>query len=101
MKIYYLFLISLCLLLTSCTLPPEYIGDKFSRTNSIAVFYSANEVNKPYKVIGHFVIHKYRKTDVEKGLVYGAKKIGADGVIILGAEAGQPNRIGADAIKYN
>lgn len=101
MKIYQLAFLSVFLLLASCTLPPQYTGQKLASTSIVDIYYSANEVKRPYKVIGHFAMHKYIKSAVEKGMVYGGKKIGADAVIILGADSINKNLIDADALKYD
>jgi len=56
MKTYHLFLISLCLVLSSCGVlePASYFGDTLATpTTSVDIYYSAHDVKKDYRVIGH------------------------------------------------
>lgn len=90
-------LLALCLLLSACSLPPTYMGDRLSPTNRVDVYYSASEVKRDYKVIGHLQSHKYIKSAIERNMASFAKKVGGDAVIILPAEG---NRINAEVLKY-
>jgi hypothetical protein len=82
MKNYHLILISLCLLLSSCMLPLKYVGEKSTPTTSLTVVSSADEIKKPYKVVGHLTIHKYSPSIMRKYLEKEAKAVGADAIII-------------------
>lgn len=101
---HYLIAITLLFFLSSCAMPIVYSGYTLPQTNSVEVFYSAGEVHKDYKVMGRMVSHDYGKEIVKKEFEKYAKKIGADAVIIIGVDKsinGKPNRIVADAVKYN
>jgi hypothetical protein len=95
------YLFTLILLLSSCTLPPEYIGDKYPRTHHIDIYYSASDIKRSYKVIGHLKGHKYFKEAEEKSLSQFAKVKGADAIIILPDDGSKPERVHAEVLKYN
>ncbi|MDB5136158.1 MAG: hypothetical protein JWP37_2761 [Mucilaginibacter sp.] len=103
MKNYRLVFISLCLLLYSCAQPIIYTGQKLPPTKSVDVFYTGETITRHYKVIGHMISHHYADDIVKKELMRYAKSIGADAVIIIGVDTsvtGKPNRVAADALKY-
>ena len=87
----------LCTLLSACSLPPTYLGDKLPPTYKVDIYYSAGEVKRDYRVMGHLTSHKYIKSAIERNMVDFAKKEGGDGVIIMPAAN---NRIEAEVIKY-
>ena len=89
------------LLLSSCSLPPEYIGDKLPKTKHVDIYYSVNDIKRPYKVMGHLIGHKYFKEAEEKNLSQMAKSKGADAIIILPGDGSKPERVYAEALKYN
>ena len=91
-----LFLI-LVLFVSSCSLPPTYTGDKFAPTHNVDVYYSAGDIKRDYKIIGHLQSHKYIKTAIEHNLSSFAKKVGGDAVIIHPAEG---KWIDADVLRY-
>jgi hypothetical protein len=104
MKNYHIILFGLCLLFSSCLAPITYFGDKFPPTTSIDVYYSAHDVKKDYKVIGHMTYPNAGQEYVTKELTSYAKKIGADAIIITGTENTKDNQaavVNADALKYN
>jgi len=97
MKKHYFIILLLCALLSACSLPPTYMGDKLPSTYKVDVYYSANEVKRDYKVIGHLLSHVYIKSAIEHNMVLFAKKEGGDAVIIM-PEAN--NHIEAEVLKY-
>ena len=97
MKKHYYIILALCTFLSACSLPPTYMGDKLPPTNKIDIYYSANEVKRDYKVMGHLLSHVYIKSAIEHNMVLFAKKEGGDAVIIM-PEAN--NRIEAEVLKY-
>ena len=107
MKNYHIIIIGLCLLLSSCAPAINYFGDKLPPTTSVDVFYSAHDVTKPYKVIGHLSYLYVDSQDVIKAqLTAYAQKIGADALIITGSTINNGSKSGsdvvnADAVKYN
>jgi len=90
-------ILALCILLSACSLPPTYMGDKLPPTHKVDIYYSANEVKRDYKIIGHLSSHVYIKSAIEHNMVLFAKKEGGDGVIIMPAAN---NRIEAEVLKY-
>ncbi|MBS1526312.1 MAG: hypothetical protein JST19_11725 [Bacteroidetes bacterium] len=98
----YLIAIGISLLLSSCMV--TYIGDKLSPTTSVDVFYSAHDVTKPYKVIGHMTYPNSGKEGVKDKFVKYGKSIGADAIVITGTESTSDTQsayVNADALKYN
>lgn len=97
MKKHFYIALLLCTLLTACSLPPTYMGETLPPTHKVDIYYSAGEVKRDYKVMGHLTSHKYIKSAIERNMVNYAKKEGGDGVIIMPAAN---NRIEAEVIKY-
>jgi len=97
-------ILSLSLLLSSCTVMVDYIGDKYPPSNSVEVFYSAHDVTKQYKVIGHMNIPNVGQEQAKASFIKYGKSIGADAIVITGANStkdAQTAVITADALKYN
>lgn len=86
------------MLLSACSQPVVYNGDRLPKTKMTEVYYSASEVKRPYKVIGHIKAHKYADNIVKRDLIYFGKSVGADAVIVTG---GDNKYVNADAIKFN
>lgn len=105
MKNYHFIILGLCLSLSSCVLQATYFGDTLASTNSINVYYSAHDVKKEYKVIGHLTCPNIGSQDeVKATLIARAKKAGADAIVIVGTDATKDNPaavVNADALKYN
>jgi len=96
----------LCLLLSSCA-TVTYFGDTVTpATTNVDVFYSAHDVTKQYKVIGHLNYPYSGSQDVVKAkFVAYAQKIGADAIVITGSTVNTNGTTGsdvvnADALKY-
>lgn len=99
-----IFICGLGLLLSSCAMV-SYVGDKYTPSTSVDVFYSAHDVTKPYKVIGHMTYPAGYGTEAIKAKFaqYG-KSIGADAVVITGNQGLKDSEYAyatADALKYN
>jgi len=94
---YYSIILILCAFLSACSLPPTYMGSKFTPTTRVDIYYSPNEVKRDYKIIGNLLSHKYVKTTIEHNMVAFAKKAGGDAVIIMPAAN---NHIEAEVLKY-
>ena len=105
MKSYHFIIAGLCLLLSSCALQATYFGDTLAPTNSIDIYYSAHDVKKEYKVIGHLTCPNVGSQDeVKATLSERAKKAGADAIVIVGTDATKADPaavVNADALKYN
>jgi hypothetical protein len=104
MKNYHLMLLGFCLLLSSCAVPINYIGDRLTPTSSVEIFYSTHDVKKEYKVIGHFTcVNNLDQEDVKAQLINYARTVGADAIVITGTDATKDNQaayVNADALKY-
>jgi hypothetical protein len=105
MKAYHIVIISFCLLLSACT-PVAYLGDQLPPTTSVDIYYSAHDVTKQYKVIGHLTCQNGGVDFVKAHLSDYAKKIGADAVVITGSTIAGSGKNGtdivnADALKYD
>ena len=104
MRKYFFIAVCFWMLLISCSQPSIYTGIKYPKTKSVDIFYSASEVKRPYKVMGRIIAHKYSREILRQNLAHDARRAGADAVIIIGDDSsvtGKPNRITADAIKYD
>jgi 5,10-methylenetetrahydrofolate reductase len=102
MKNYHILIISLCFLFSSCV-TVTYFGDKLTPTTTVDIYYSAHDVTKQYKVIGHLTCNNLSQNAVKEKLTARAKSIGADAIIISGTEATKENQdaiVNADALKY-
>ena len=70
------------LLLLSCSPVIYYLGDSYSSTSSVQVYYDAKEVKKQYKVMGRMTKEVTLNTERDKKyMIEEAKKRGADGII--------------------
>lgn len=67
----------------------KYIGDSYPPTISVDVYFSENDVERDYKVMGHLNASAAEFVSVDKMVEDIKKKAmekGADGIIILGLE---------------
>jgi hypothetical protein len=93
-----------CVLLSSCGWIITYIGDKYPPTSEVEVYYSAHDVTKPYRVIGHMSCPNSSTNRVKSAFASYGKKIGADAIVITGTENSKDNQsavVNADALKYD
>jgi hypothetical protein len=68
--------------IVSCSPLIYYVGDNYSQTSDVQVFYSAKEIKREYKVIGHMTKEiSYKSESDKKAMIKEAKKHGADGII--------------------
>ena len=103
MKNYHLAFISICLLLLSaCVQPLKYVGEKSTPTTSVAVVTSTSDIKKPYRVVGHLTIDKYSPDIMKKYLAKGAKKYGADAIVVPSDSAmkAMHGKLTVDVLKY-
>ena len=99
----YVIIAAFCLLLTSCA-RVTYFGDRLTPTTTVDVYYSAHDIKKDYRVIGHMSIANVSQEKVKAKLVEYAKSIGADAIAINGTESTRDTQsayVNADALKYN
>ncbi len=81
-------LVALLLLIAGCT-KIDYVGQEYSPTTQVDMYFSEGDVGRDYKVMGHLVAtagdivsaEKMQKKIMEK-----ARQKGADAVIILGLD---------------
>ncbi len=95
--------LGLCLLVSSCV-TVSYLGDTLPPTTSVDIYYSAHDVTKNYKVIGHLSCPNGGTDFAKKELSAYAQKIGADAIVITGTDATKNDQaavVNADALKYN
>jgi hypothetical protein len=100
----FIFICGLSLLLSSCTVMVDYIGDKYPPSSSVDVYYSTHDVTRAYKVIGHMNIPNVGKEQAKTSFIKYAKSIGADAIVITGTESTKDTQsayVDADALKYN
>ena len=65
----------------------DYVGESYSPTAHVDVYFSENDVEKDYKVMGHAVAHAGEFVSIGKlqeALIKEARKRGADGIIMYG-----------------
>jgi hypothetical protein len=102
-----LLIISIMLFVACGVLQPAYFGDRLPATTSVDLFYSAHDVKRPYKVIGHLTIPNILKQDAIKSkLIEYGKTIGADAIVITGNTVNDGTKsssdvVNADALKYD
>jgi len=106
MKNYHIMLACICLFLSSCAIQVNYFGDKLAPTSNVDIYYSAHDVKKEYKVIGHMNLGNIGQELVKQKFVGYAKSIGADAIIITGNTVDNGGKTGsdvvnADALKYS
>ncbi|HEY4325428.1 MAG TPA: hypothetical protein VGN20_15640 [Mucilaginibacter sp.] len=103
MKNFKYLVIALGLLVSSCAAPISYLGEKYPATTAVDVFYSAHDVKREYKVIGHLSFEDTGKNDLTARFTGYAKAVGADAIVISSISAAKDNNatvINIDALKY-
>ncbi len=95
-------IIAAFMLFTSCY-TVGYFGDKLPPTEHTDIYYSAKDVKRAHKVLGHMTYPSVGQKTVTAKLSNYARSIGADAIIIFGTEnssAHDNDVVKADAIKY-
>jgi len=85
---YALAVLLLLALAVGCT-KIDYIGEEYPPTSSVEMFFSADDVERDYKVMGHLVATAddfVSAGKMQKKIMETAREKGADGVIILGLD---------------
>ena len=70
-----------------CTADVNYVGKEFEPTTSVDVYFSADEIEKEYTIIGHAVGSGgdlISNEDIQNKLIEVAKSKGADAILITG-----------------
>jgi hypothetical protein len=74
-------------MLISCALTKpdiHYLGDTFSPTDTILVYYNEKDVKQPYRVMGKMtndMLINYKVEKVKSAMIEKAKQVGADGIL--------------------
>ena len=83
------------LFLSSCHANIHYLGDTQQATDKVDVFYSKEDIEKPFKIIGQLKgmpESSWTKMEtVKTSMIKKAKEKGANGIVFLLAEPGNPN----------
>ena len=86
LKLFYLF--GIAILVSACSMffyGPDYFGTEYPPTDTVQIFYSAKDINEPFKVIGHMNAttgsSRASKDRTQELVIERAKKAGADAVI--------------------
>ena len=102
-----LLIISIMLFVACGVLQPSYFGDRLPPTTSVDLYYSAHDVKRPYKVMGHLTIPNiYKQDTIKSKLIAYGKTIGADAIVITGNTVNDGSKsssdiVNADALKYD
>ena len=105
----YLSLVLLVGLLTVGCAEVDYVGESFKPTTNIDLYFSKEDIEKEYTVMGHAVGDGTSDSnEIQKALIEEAKEKGADAVLITGidnqllsTEDGDPeSKVKASFLKY-
>jgi hypothetical protein len=72
-----------------CTANVNYVGKELEPTTSVDVYFSEDEIEKEYTIIGHAVGsggNFISNDDIQNKLIEKAKSKGADAILITGVE---------------
>jgi len=96
--------------LSSCSPTIHYLGDSFTETTQIDVYYDEKDVGRAYRTIGkmtHENMFSYEADTIKEKMIQSAKEKGGDGIIFLEASMsrevdfdGDRLMITANVIKY-
>lgn len=78
----------LILVIAGCT-KIDYVGEEYPPTTHVDLFFSMDDVEQDYKIMGHVVATAddiVSAEKMQKKILEEARKKGADGVVILGME---------------
>ena len=80
-------ILSMIVFLTSCggdDVDIDYLGDSYTPTSHVDVYFSEDDVNEGYLVIGHATADGGTTEALQEELVEKARESGADGIIFEG-----------------
>ena len=82
----------------------DYVGESFKPTTNIDLYFSKEDIEKEYTVMGHAIGSGiYDSNAIQKALIEEAKEKGADAVLITGIDnqdSGPENEVTASFLKY-
>ena len=103
----YLSIILLVTLFYSCSPQLHFLGDSYPPTTEVDTYYSIDDVNDRYRVIGQLTGNNgstagFNSLDeIKNAMIEEAKKRGAHGIIFLFADSqGDYHNVKADLIRY-
>ncbi|MDE0426195.1 MAG: hypothetical protein OXN25_15155 [Candidatus Poribacteria bacterium] len=79
-KIIVLILLTI-LFLTACGSDVDYLGDSYSPTAHVDVYFSEDDIIKDYLVMGHATIEGGEAEALQEKLMEKARESGADGIV--------------------
>ena len=83
-KIIVLLMVVLNLFLTACGDGIDYIGDTYSPTSHVDVYFSEDDVTEDYQKMGHATAERGTAEELQERLIEKARENGADGIIFQG-----------------
>jgi hypothetical protein len=82
------FTLFLVILLSNCAARVNYVGKRYSPSQEVDVYYSKEDINKEYEVMGHAIGSgdslPSTNERIQRKLIEEAKSKGADGILITG-----------------
>ena len=103
MKKYVSLVVLVGLLAIGCT-EVDYVGESFKPTTNIDLYFSKEDIEKEYTVMGHAIGSGiYDSNAIQKALIEEAKEKGADAVLITGIDDqdnGHESEVTAPFLKY-
>ena len=81
-------LVAVALFLTACT-KIDYVGQEYPPTTHVDLYFSLDDIEKEYEVMGHLVATADEMVSAEKmqeDMLKKAREKGADAIVILGLE---------------
>ena len=103
MKKYVSLILLVGLLAVGCA-EVDYVGESFKPTTNIDLYFSKEDIEKEYTVMGHAIgSGTYDSSSIQKALIEEAKEKGADAVLITGIDDqdnGYESEVTASFLKY-
>ena len=99
-------LVLLVVIINSCSPTINYLGDVYAPSDSIDTYYSPNDIDVEFKVMGQIQNElDYGSTSlrrVQDKMIEEAMKVGADGILFLNFETvGVTHFVAADLLRYD
>lgn len=75
------FILSMMLFITACGGDVDYLGDSYTPTSHVDVYFSEGDVIEDYLVMGHATIEGDEAEELQEKLIEKARESGADGIV--------------------
>ena len=85
-KIIVLLMVVSNLFFTACGDDIDYLGDTYSPTTHVDVYFSEDDVTEAYQKMGHATAEKGDAEELQERLIEKARESGADGIIFHGID---------------